>query len=183
MGPLLYGVPQTDDATDSVMSAAVARLKASAPKAEAITGNGSGGIPDSTIALHLAKAYGRVRSALGDRLSDGASLLKIDAALDDAALQIAALTIYRLRGYTRQAGTDNSIEIAGKEALDFLARCRPSGDKNGKTENPIFLADDGVSNADAPSFTSALGSPGGSGRSDAFIEARADLAGGRRGLQ
>jgi hypothetical protein len=178
---LLYGVPQTDSATDPVMSLAVARFKASAPKAEAITGNGSGAIPDSTIALHLAKAYGRVRSALGDRLSDGAVLIQIDAALDDAALQIAALSLYRLRGYTRQAGTDNSIEIAGKEALDFLARCRPSGDANGKTENPVFVADDGVSSADAPAFTSPLGSPGGSGRSDAFIEARATLAGGRGG--
>lgn len=180
---LLYSVPQTDDATDPVMLAAVARFKSSAPKAEAITGNGSGGIPDATIALHLAKAYGRVRSALGDRLSDGAALLKVDAALDDAAMQIAALSLYRLRGYTRQAGTDNSIEMAGKEALEFLARCRPTGDANGKTENPVFVADDGVTNADAPTFTSALGSPGGSGRSDAFIEARADLAGGRGCLQ
>jgi hypothetical protein len=124
-----------------------------------------------------------VRSALGDRLSEGASLLKVDAALDDCALQIAALTLYRLRGFTRQAGADSSVELAGQEALDFLARCRPTGDANGKTENPVFISDDGVSSADAPAFTSALGSPGGSGRSDAFIEARANLAGGRGGCQ
>ena len=41
MGALLYSVPQTDDATDSVMSAAVARFKASAPKSEAFTGKGA----------------------------------------------------------------------------------------------------------------------------------------------
>lgn len=179
MVALLYSVPQTDDATDSAMSLAVARFKASAPKPEAITGNGSGGIPDATIALHLAKAYGRVRSALGDRMSEGASLLKIDAALDDCAMQITALSIYRLRGINRQAGADASIEAAGQEALDFLARCRPTGDANGKTENPVFVSDDGVTTADAPAFTSSLGSPGGSGRSDAFIDARRDLAGGR----
>jgi hypothetical protein len=179
VGVLLYSVPQTDAATDPVMAAAVARFKLSAPKQEAITGNGAGAVPDATIALHLAKAYALVRSALGDRLSEGAALLKVDAALDDAAMQVAALKIYRLRGFNRQAGADNSIQEAGKEGLEFLARCRPTGDANGKTENPVFIADDGVTNADAPTFTSALGSPGGSGRSDAFIEARADLAGGR----
>lgn len=176
----LYVVPQSADVTDPTVAAAVARWKLRAPKPAAITGTGTGAIivQDSTIALHLESGYDAVRSALGDRMTEGATLLQIDAQLDKAAMAIASTSLFQARGMNRQEGADSSIETAGKAAEAYLERCRPGGG-GGKSENPRFLTSDNVTTADAPVLTSAMGQPGGSGRSDAWIEPRADLAGGR----
>lgn len=174
----LYAVPQSADTTDPTVAAAVARFKLRCPKPEAILGTGGPALlPDTTIALHLERAYDSVRSALGDRLTDGVTLLQVDASLDGAASEIASMTLYRARGFNRQQGGDSTIEAAGQEALAFLARCRPGG-ADGKTENPIIVTGDGVNYADTVGITSALGQPGASGRCDAWIGARAQLAGG-----
>lgn len=169
----LYVVPQTADPTDPTVAAAVARLRVRAPKPEALAG-----IPDDTVALHIEEAYDLARSALADRLTEGAVLLKVDAAVDGAVMKVASMTLYRERGKNRQAGADDSIEMAGAEGLAYFERCKPGG-ANGKSENPRFITSDNVTVADAPWFTSALGGPGGSGRSDAFVDARSQLPGGR----
>jgi hypothetical protein len=156
------------------MTAAVARFKLRAPKPEAFV------MADGTIALHLEEAYDAVRSALGDRMTETATLLQVDATLDGVAMKLASRSLMSDRGYQRDEGTDSTIEAAGKWADAYLARCRPGG-VDGKSENPRLITSDNVTTADAPYFTNAGGEPGGAGRSDRWIDSRADLAGGHGG--
>ena len=175
----LYAVPQSADVTDPTVAAAVARWKLRAPKPEAITGMGTGAIivADATIALHLESGYDAIGSALGDRAT--LPLLQVDANLDKVAMCVASLSLFQARGYERKAGADTTFDKAGDWAETFLARCRPSGDENGKTENPRFVDSAGNVPLDAPIITSALGGVGASARSDSFIDARASLPGAR----
>lgn len=170
----LYAVPQTAVVTDPVVAAAVARFRLRAPKPEAFAT-----IADDTIALHLEEGYDAVGSALGDRAT--LPLLQVDARLDGAAMRLACRTLMADRGYNRDAGTDDEIAKLAEMAEAFLARCRPSGDANGKTENPRYIDSGGNQPLDAPFFTSAQGAPGGAATADAWIDARAELAGGYRG--
>jgi len=165
----LYAVPQ--NAGDAAMTAAIARFRRRAPKPEAFAA-----IADETVALHLEEAYDGVGSALGDRAR--LPLLEIDARLDGAASRIAARTLMGDRGYDRAAGADSEIVKQAEAAEAFLARCRPSGDANGKTENPRYVDSGSNIPLDAPTITSSLGGPGGAARSDAWIETRGLLAGG-----
>lgn len=168
----LYRVPQSADVTDPTVAAAVAFFRKRAPKPEAFAA-----IPDAAVAIFLEEGFGEVDSALGDRATT--PLLQVDAKLWACGMKIASVGLMEERGYNRQAGADATILRQDEEARAFLARCKPSGDANGKTENPRFIDSAGNQPLDAPTFTSALGQPGGSARSDAWIGARADLAGGR----
>lgn len=132
---MLYAVPQTDQVSEPAMAALVARLRVKAPKPEALAN-----YPDTSIALHLVEAIGDITSALGDRLGPGVSLLQWDGALDGKCIAIATRAVYNSRGRNRQAGADDGIDQVADQALAYLARCRPGGDTNGKTESPIYVA-------------------------------------------
>lgn len=144
----LYDVPQTADVADPAMASAVARFKLRAPKPEAITGTGAGvPMPDGTIGIHLFEAYAHVNEALADRMGPDVYLLQIDAALDGAAMQIAAATLYSARGMNRQAGADNTIDEGWTRARAHLA------DLTSSTRNklPRYVDSSGSNQpADAP---------------------------------
>ncbi|HVE13966.1 MAG TPA: hypothetical protein VNI01_11265 [Elusimicrobiota bacterium] len=140
------------------MASFVARLRASAPKPEAIT---AGSAADATLAVLAAEWIALVGSALGDRAT--LPLLKWDAALDGAARRFVR-DWYNARGRNRQAGADDSIDAIGDAALAYLARLRPGG-AEGKTENPRFVDSGGNIPRDAPGIKS-------SPRADDFIGLR-----------
>jgi hypothetical protein len=130
----LYDVPQTSDASDAAMAALIARLRASAPKPEAIT---AGASTDATLAVLLFKWVGRVGSALGQRAT--LPILQWDGALDGACIDLAARDYYNKRGRERGKGADTSIDAVADDALAYLARLAPAGDADGKTENPQYV--------------------------------------------
>lgn len=132
---MLYAVPQTDSPGEAAMAALVARLRATSPKPDALAL-----VSDTTIALHLTKAIGAITSALGDRLGDGVGLIQWDGALDGVCIDLANRRVYNTRGRNRQAGADSSIDAVADDAEAYLARLRPGGDANGKTETPIYVA-------------------------------------------
>lgn len=134
----LYDVPQTDQMSEAAMAALVARLRVKSTKPEALTP-----ISDAAMALHVVEAIGDITSALGDRLGPDVTILKWDSALDGKCIALAMRNAYFARGLNRQAGADNTIEAMGKKAEDYLARLRPGGDVNGKTETPRFVASTG----------------------------------------
>jgi hypothetical protein len=137
-----YAVPQTDDPSEAAMAALVARLRETAPKPEALSSSPPVNLSDTTIARSLVKAIGEITSALGDRLGDGAVLTQWDGALDGVCIDLATIRIYNLRGRNRgaKAGADSSLDAIVERADAYLARLRPSGDKDGKTETPNFTA-------------------------------------------
>jgi hypothetical protein len=155
---LLYDVPQTDQVTEPAMAALVARLRATSPKPEAIAP------PDATIALHLTKAIGAITSAMGDRITP--PILKWDGALDGVCIDLASRRVYNTRGRNRQAGADTSIDAVADDADAYLARLRPGGDINGKTENPTVVDSGNGVPRDAPYI---MGSP----TADGWIQRRA----------
>lgn len=146
----LYEVPQTDATSEAAMAAFVVRLRASLPKPEAIP---TGATVDTQLALDAAEQIAAVSSALGDRAT--LPILRWDAALDGAARRLTARQWFNTRGRDRQAGADKSIDQQAQEALDYLARLRPSGDANGKSENPRFIDSGGNVPLDAPGIKSS----------------------------
>lgn len=131
---MVYDVPQTDSVSETAMAALVLRLRASAPKPEAIT---AGAQTDAALALLLAEAIGKINSALHDQKGDD-PIIRWDGGLDGVCRKLAARDWYNLRGRTRQAGADEGIDMVADAAEAYLARCRPGGDVNGKTEQPYF---------------------------------------------
>jgi hypothetical protein len=131
----LYDVPQTDSTTEPAMAALVARLRASAPKPEAIT---PGAATDATLALLLARWVDRVGASLGDRAT--LPLVQWDSSLDGACIALASRDWYNTRGRNRQAGADEGIDSTADEALAYLSRLR-SGDR---AEQPRYV--DSLSN-------------------------------------
>lgn len=159
----LYDVPQTDTMSEPAMAAFVARLRATAPKPEAIpTGAGV----DAQLALFAAGWIALVGSALGDRAT--LPILRWDAGLDWNARRFVA-EWFNARGRDRQAGADKSIDALSKSAEEYLARLRPSGDASGKTENPRFVDSGGNTPRDAPGIKSST-------TSDEWIARRAGRA-------
>jgi hypothetical protein len=148
---MLYLVPQTDDPTDTAMSAMIVRLMASLPKPETFNIGGSTGISTTVAARHLADAIGQVCSALGDRVTLGSVIVQWDQALDAAARTLAAYSLFNLRGRNRQAGADEGIDIAAKDAQAYLARLR-SPDRE---EQPLFVISPTGPAADVPLLSSA----------------------------
>ncbi len=161
---MLYPVPQTDSVTEGAMAALVARLRLTSPKPEALAA-----VPDATVALHLARWTGTLSSALGDTVTR--PLLYWGAELDGACIMLAAGSLYAARGFSRQAGADNSIPDAADAAAQYLARLRPSADGKGKSENPEYVDSGGNVPQDAPVITSAS-------TADSYIDRRACGAGG-----
>jgi hypothetical protein len=161
---VLYDVPQTDSPSEGAMAALVARLRATSPKPEALASTAPVNISDATIALHLMKAIGEITSALGDRLADGATILKWDGALDGVCIDLTSRRLYNTRGRNRQAGADSSIDAVADEARAYLDRLRPGGDVNGKTETPTFIASSSEI-GDRARFKSAP-------RADSWVEAQ-----------
>ena len=166
MPPALYTVPQTADVTDPVMASAVARFKLRSPKPEAITGLGSAAapMPDATIGIHLLEAYAHVNSAMGDWMIPGAYLLQIDASLDGAALQLAAASLFTNRGLNRQAGADNTLDLAFDRAMAYLGSLTSPS----RTRVPQYIDSSGSNTAaNAPTIRS-------SHRSDDFVRRQMD---------
>ncbi len=137
---LLYDVPQTDSTSEAAMAALVARLRASCPKRETIPLESAVAGTDASLALKLSEIIGDIVSALGDHLGPGVGLLQWDAALDGKCRTITYRDWMNSRGRVRDAAADTSIDIVADEARAYLTRLRPSGDVNGKTENPIYVA-------------------------------------------
>jgi len=140
----LYPVPPT-----------AVRFRAMCPKPEAFAS-----IDDATIDLFAEQHADELMSALGDRAT--LPILQWDAGCDGAVRALMARSLMGNRGYNRQAGADEEIVKLAERADAFLARCRPSGDENGKTENPRFVDSHSNIPLDAPSVQS-------NERSDDFI--------------
>lgn len=160
---MLYAVPQTDSTTEPAMAALVARLRAAQPKPATIPTEVSTPGTDAALALQLSEVVDRIGSALGDRAV--LPLMRWDGALDGVCRKIAYRDWINTRGRERGKGGDLSIDTVADAAEAYLARCRPGGDENGKTENPRF--DDAQSNIpqDAGLFRSAR-------RSDGWVQAQ-----------
>jgi hypothetical protein len=145
---VLYDVPQTNDASDATMAALIARLRASAPKPEAIAAG-----DNATLAILLFKWVGRIGSALGQRAT--LPLLQWDGALDGACIDLATRDYYNKRGRERGKGADTSIDAVADDALAYLARLAPAGDAKGKTENPQYVDSGGNEPLDRARFNRA----------------------------
>ncbi len=137
---MLYDVPQTDSTSEAAMAALVLRLRASQAKPDAIT---AGAATDGALALLLCEWIGKINSALHDGKGDD-PIIVWDGALDGVCRKLAARDWYNLRGRNRQAGADEGIDQVAEAAEAYLARCRPGGDGNGKTEQPFFQTTTGA---------------------------------------
>src|SRR5262245_23812512 len=149
-----YDVPQTDDPLDAAMASMIARLRASQPKPETIpAATPTIASVDVSLALMLAEAIGDGSSALCDRATG--PILKWDATLDGKARAIAHLKWMLMRGAKRGDDGLAPIEASADRAQEYLARLRPGGDMNGKTEHPRYVDSGGNVPQDAGIVRSA----------------------------